>query len=125
MASSQQLDESSCWYVNDELGSYLNHSDQPNIRLMPFLYAPNNKLDENVVAFSLMWPIKDIKMGDLISRDFLNGYPEARQRSSRLAAWYKVPEAYYSKLIEDHDKQMLQLKTSSINLLASFYKNNS
>lgn len=75
MASSEQLDESSCWYVNDELGSYLSHDDQPNIRLMPFLYAPNNKLDENVVAFSLMWPIKDIKMGDLISRDFLNGYP--------------------------------------------------
>lgn len=71
---------------------------------MPFLYAPNNKLDQNVVAYSLMWPIKDIKMSDLICRDFLNGYPQARQRSSRLAAWYKVPEAYYAKLIQDHDK---------------------
>jgi len=27
---------------------------------MPFLYAPNNKLDESVQAYSIFWATKDI-----------------------------------------------------------------
>ena len=56
LASTEQLDESSCWYVNDELGSCIPHSDTPNVKLIPFLYAPNNKLDDKVVSYTLLWP---------------------------------------------------------------------
>ena len=48
------------------------------------------------MAFSVFWPLVDIKMGDIITRDFLNGFTEQRQRSSRLAAWFKLPEVYYA-----------------------------
>lgn len=63
LASSDQLDESSTWYINDEVGSMIPHSDDPNMKIIPFLYAPNNKMDSDVQAFSIMWPIKDIKAG--------------------------------------------------------------
>jgi tubulin--tyrosine ligase-like protein 12 len=49
------------------------HSDDPNIKLMPFLYAPNNKLDESVQAYSIFWPVKDIEHDNLSYRDYLNG----------------------------------------------------
>jgi tubulin--tyrosine ligase-like protein 12 len=73
LASTEQLDESSCWYVNDELGSSIPHSDKPKVKLVPFLYAPNNKLDDKVVSYTLMWPLEEINEGDTITRDYLNG----------------------------------------------------
>lgn len=73
LASSEQLDESSTWYINDEVGSMIPHSDDPNVKLIPFLYAPNYKLDSEVQAFSIMWPIKDIEPEEQIYRDYLNG----------------------------------------------------
>jgi tubulin--tyrosine ligase-like protein 12 len=73
LASSDQLDESSTWYINDEVGSMIPHSDTPNVKLIPFLYAPNFKLDSEVQAFSLLWPLKDISPGESLHRDYLNG----------------------------------------------------
>lgn len=117
LANTEKLDESSCWYVTDELGSFIGHSDNPNVKIVPFLFAPYNKLDEHVSAYSIIWPLKDIKMGDLVVRDFPNGFTEARQRSSRLATWYKLPESYYFNQINQYNKEMFDLKTNSINLL--------
>ena len=40
MATASQLDEESCWYVNDEVGSCLSHDpDAPSMAMAPFLYA--------------------------------------------------------------------------------------
>lgn len=103
--------------MNDELGSFISHSDEPNIKIIPFLFAPNNTLDENVIAFSLAWPTTDIKMGDLVVRDYLNGLPEMRQRSTRLAAWFKLPEPYYLSQIGHYNDEMFKLKADSVNLL--------
>ena len=41
-------------------------------------------------------------MGDYITRDFLNGIPEEKQRSARFAAWYKLPEKDISGVIDEH-----------------------
>ena len=91
LASSIQLDETACWYVNDELGSCIAHNDKPTVKLMPFLYAPNNKLDDQTTSFTLLWPLQDINEGDFITKDYLNGIPYEKQREPRLAAWYKQP----------------------------------
>lgn len=99
LASPEKLDESSCWYINDELGSYISHSDQPKVKIIPFLYAPHSKLDKDVVAYSLLWPLEDIQVGDLITKDYLSGLKEERQRSSRLAAWFQLPKTYYLKQV--------------------------
>ena len=70
-----------------------------------------------MVAFSVMWPTSDIKMGDEITRDFLNGLTEARQRSSRLAAWFKLPEGFYEGQIKEFDEKMFSLTANTANLL--------
>lgn len=84
---------------------------------MPFLYAPNNKLDEKAISFTLMWPLQDIKAGDYLTRDYLNGIKEEKQRSSRKAAWFKLPETQLLNLINENDVKMMNLCVSSITLM--------
>jgi tubulin--tyrosine ligase-like protein 12 len=56
-----------------------------------------------------LWPIKDIDAGQNIFRDYLNGIKEERQRSSRLAIWYKLPGTYYKGIIKHFNDQMFEL----------------
>jgi tubulin--tyrosine ligase-like protein 12 len=81
--------------VNDEVGSAIEHSDTANVKLVPFLYSEDNKLGQNMFAYSILWPVKDITAGELLYRDWLHGYTEEKQRSSRLAIWYKLPTAFF------------------------------
>jgi tubulin--tyrosine ligase-like protein 12 len=74
LASSEQLDETSIWYVNDEVGSAIEHSDLPNAKLIPFLYSEDNRVGQNMFAYSILWPVKDISSGELVCRDWLHGY---------------------------------------------------
>ncbi len=53
LASTEKLDESACWYIMDELGTSIPHTDLPNVAVIPILYAPLNKLDENVISYSV------------------------------------------------------------------------
>lgn len=60
LSSTEKLDETSIWYVNDEFGSAITHTDKPQCIIAPFLYAPNNSMDGAVVAYSLMWLVEDL-----------------------------------------------------------------
>jgi tubulin--tyrosine ligase-like protein 12 len=111
------LDESSCWYINDEFGSSIPHSNTPKVKIIPFLYAPSFKMDDKVISYSLMWPLEDLEEGDLVTRDFLNGIKEEKQRSDRLAAWFKLPQNKYLSLIQEYDNKMLKLSADSATLL--------
>nr|GMC58963.1 tubulin--tyrosine ligase-like protein 12 [Ipomoea batatas] len=51
LADEEKIDETSVWYVMDELGSSLRHSDEPNFRVSPFLYMPDGEL-ASAVRFS-------------------------------------------------------------------------
>lgn len=53
------------WYINDELGSAINHSDLPNARVVPFIHAPTQ------LTYSLLFLIRDIEEGDQITRDYI------------------------------------------------------
>lgn len=66
LADSSQMDETSVWYVNDEIGSALSHSDSPQCKTAPFLYAPNRKMDSEVQAYTLLWLCKDVKEGGVV-----------------------------------------------------------
>jgi tubulin--tyrosine ligase-like protein 12 len=48
LADDEKLDETSLWYVMDELGSALRHSDEPNFKVAPFLFMPSGKLESAV-----------------------------------------------------------------------------
>lgn len=57
LASAEQLDESNVWYIMDEFGSAIEHGDDPNCIVAPFLFAPNNKLDQNAISYSVKRPL--------------------------------------------------------------------
>ncbi|KAM6583596.1 hypothetical protein CsatB_010598 [Cannabis sativa] len=99
LADEEKIDETSVWYVMDELGSALLHSDEPNFRVAPFLFMPEGTL-ASAVSFSILWPTNNVKKGDECTRDFLFGIGEDKQRSARLTAWFHTPENYFIQKYE-------------------------
>lgn len=53
------------WYINDELGSAILHSDEPNFIIVPFIHAPTQ------LTYSLLYPVMDVEEGNQITRDFI------------------------------------------------------
>lgn len=111
LADEEKIDETSVWYVMDELGSALRHSDEPNFRVAPFLFMPEGNL-ESAVSYSILWPIQNVQNGDECTRDFLFGIGEDKQRSARLTAYFHTPQYYF---IQEYEKfhQKLQSKSST------------
>ncbi|XP_036146193.1 tubulin--tyrosine ligase-like protein 12 isoform X2 [Monomorium pharaonis] len=70
------------WYIMDEVGSAINHSDEPNFRAVPFLHMPE------AVIYTLLFPIRDIIMGDEVTRDFVEGQTkDPKKRRALLLPW--------------------------------------
>ncbi|KAG5671299.1 hypothetical protein PVAND_001504 [Polypedilum vanderplanki] len=69
------------WYVNDELGSGVIHSDEPNMRIVPFIHIPTQ------TAYSILFPIKDISEGEQITRDYIEHVKEEDMREVMLLPW--------------------------------------
>lgn len=110
LANEEKIDETSVWYVMDELGSGLKHSDEPNFRVAPFLFMPEGNL-ASAVSFSILWPTQNVQKGDECTRDFLFGIGEDKQRSARLSAWYHTPENYF---IQEYEKHHQKLRSKSL-----------
>ncbi|XXG51416.1 hypothetical protein AAC387_Pa02g5192 [Persea americana] len=105
LADEEKIDETSVWYVMDELGSALRHSDEPNFRIAPFLFLPERKL-ASAVSFSVLWPTRNVQKGDECTRDFLFGIGEDKQRSARLTAWFHTPQNYFIQAYERYCQQL-------------------
>ncbi|KAJ0987501.1 hypothetical protein J5N97_005857 [Dioscorea zingiberensis] len=118
LADEEKIDETSVWYVMDELGSALRHSDEANFRVAPFLFMPEGNLT-SAVSFSVLWPTQDVQSGEECTRDFLFGIGEDKQRSARLSAWFHTPENYF---IQEFKKyyQLLQSKCPDPSNVRSF-----
>lgn len=70
------------WYIMDELGSGINHSDRSNFRTVPFLYMSEG------VTYTLLFPIKDVDFQDEVTRDFVEGQTnDADKRRALLLPW--------------------------------------
>lgn len=89
------------WYLQDEVGSAIAHSDQPNLKVVPFCFSPTN-VASDTVTFNIVWPIADIKSGAGLYRDFLPGVSEAQYRSARLHTWFCTPDDYYTKSLKQY-----------------------
>ncbi|KAG8376229.1 hypothetical protein BUALT_Bualt09G0041300 [Buddleja alternifolia] len=113
LADAEKLDETSVWYVMDELGSALRHSDAANFRVSPFLYMPEGKL-ESAMSYSILWPTKNAQKGDECTRDYLFGIGEERQRSARLTAWFHTPQNYFIKEYEKYSMKLSSKKFSPL-----------
>lgn len=69
------------WYINDEVGSRLMHSPEPNCRIVPFIY------EKTGVAYSLLWPIERIDAGEVATRDFAEGVEDDLEREVKLLSY--------------------------------------
>lgn len=45
------------WYVMDEFGSRIQHSDQPSFATAPLFYVPQQ------IAYTVLWPLRDLETG--------------------------------------------------------------
>ena len=60
----------------DELGLAIQHSENPNSITYPFLFSKNNIMDENIVAYNLLFINESVDPQTIIMRDYLNGIKE-------------------------------------------------
>lgn len=70
------------WYIMDEVGSAINHCDEPNFRAVPFWYVPDGTI------YTLLFPIKDVAAGNEVTRDFVEGQTkDIQKRRALLLPW--------------------------------------
>lgn len=70
------------WYIMDEVGSAINHSDEPNFRAVPFLHVPEG------TTYTLLFPIRDVLVGNQVTRDFVEGQTsDSEKRRALLLPW--------------------------------------
>ncbi|CAD8093778.1 unnamed protein product [Paramecium sonneborni] len=117
LLTSDQMDESAVWYLMDELGSSIQHSDTPNVSVVPFLYLPNGKIDDDAVAYSILFPIKDIHQ-QTVFRDYLPGVDEAKFRSYRLNVWFDIPYDFILNGYNEYKKKLQNQKIVEPELIA-------
>ncbi|GCB68565.1 hypothetical protein scyTo_0000909 [Scyliorhinus torazame] len=102
------------WYVMDEFGSQIQHSDEPTFRTSPFFYGPGH------TAFNLLWPLRDLDHGEEVTWDHAHGEQNPLIRKCRLLPWEPAdlrevnasisepPEDYYRAVLADN-KEVLPL----------------
>jgi len=98
----------------DEVGSAIEHSEAPNAAVFPFLFAKDCEMNEQVAAYSLLMPIRDILPGETICRDFLPGCDEAKQRTSRSWVWFSLDENEFLASYNKKVQELTQLRQASI-----------
>lgn len=99
-ALSSVEDQLPVWYVMDEFGSAVQHSDNPNFKIVPFL-----NLTEGIV-YSLLFPLRCAHKGDEVLRDYVVGINDDIERRARLLPWlpssFKAIDFIQSEPSEDY-----------------------
>lgn len=82
------------WYVLDELGSGITHSDTPNFRAVPFIHIPDQ------MTYTLLFPIENVEEGSAVTRNFVEGeYSDTLQKEAMLIPW-KHYDHFYEKFTQ-------------------------
>ncbi|XP_075982717.1 tubulin tyrosine ligase-like 12 [Anticarsia gemmatalis] len=88
------------WYVLDELGSGVTHSDNPNFRAVPFIYVPEQ------LTYTLLFPIDDVEEGEMVTRNFVEGlFHNSQQREAMLIPW-----KHYEHFGDDYEQEEPSMK---------------
>jgi hypothetical protein len=118
--TANQSDQESYWYIMDEVGSAIQHSDDPNIEIHPFIYCKdlvdvgNASLDpSHRITYSILWPKREIDQNEILYRDFLPRITEDLFRSARLCVWFVTPEKYYQDELQAFKDETKAIKAQS------------
>ena len=118
----------------DEVGSSLQHSDQYNVEIHPFIYCkdlvamqnPENNavVDPSLrITYSILWPKTQIEKDAILYRDFLPRITEEMFRSARLCVWFVTPEKYYKEALQAHRDAKKSIKEKSAEFEEKFIEN--
>ncbi|KAK6482752.1 tubulin--tyrosine ligase-like protein 12 [Huso huso] len=100
------------WYIMDEFGSRIQHSNEPTCCTAPFFYSTEE------VAYTILWPLRDLENGEEVTRDYTYGETNPLIRKCRLLPWFpadmrdissNTPEpsdAYYQTISQENKEQL-------------------
>ncbi|XP_059181635.1 tubulin--tyrosine ligase-like protein 12 isoform X1 [Centropristis striata] len=100
------------WYIMDEFGSQVQHSDQPSCRMVPFFCIQSG------LTYSVLWPLQDLQDGDEVTRDYTYGETDPLVRRCRLLPWIQadlegvssvtteLPDSYYESIALENKEQL-------------------
>ncbi|XP_022604797.1 tubulin--tyrosine ligase-like protein 12 isoform X2 [Seriola dumerili] len=100
------------WYIMDEFGSQVEHSDQPSCGMAPFFYLHGQ------LAYTVLWPLQDLQEGDEVTRDYTYGETNPLVRRCRLLPWIPAdlegvssatsepPDSYYETIAQENKEQL-------------------
>ncbi|XP_018332543.1 tubulin--tyrosine ligase-like protein 12 [Agrilus planipennis] len=97
IANAESVEEQTpIWYIMDEVGSAIGHSDDPNFRMVPFFYIPDQ------MTYSVVFPVKDVDFEETVTRNFVEVECTEEERAAYLLPWQ-----YTSFLEKDHSHKKL------------------
>ncbi|XP_020664293.3 tubulin--tyrosine ligase-like protein 12 isoform X1 [Pogona vitticeps] len=103
------------WYIMDEFGSRIQHSDEPTFATAPLFYMPQQ------IAYTVLWPLRDLETGDEVTRDFAYGETDRLIRKCRLLPWLpsEAPDTSYytSEPSDDHYQAILKENKEKLPIL--------
>uniref|UniRef100_A0A3P8UD38 Tubulin tyrosine ligase-like family, member 12 n=1 Tax=Amphiprion percula TaxID=161767 RepID=A0A3P8UD38_AMPPE len=100
------------WYIMDEFGSQVQHSDQPSCSMAPFFYI------QGQLPYTVLWPLQDLQEGDEVTRDYTYGETNPLVRQCRLLPWIPAdlegvsssttepPDSYYETIARENKEQL-------------------
>ncbi|XP_060067789.1 tubulin--tyrosine ligase-like protein 12 [Ylistrum balloti] len=69
------------WYIMDEFGARIQHSESPTCRTAPFYWI------ETKMTYTLMWLLEDVEDGDEMTRDYVEAEEDADIKKAKLYSW--------------------------------------
>lgn len=104
-------EHSPLWFIMDEFGSSIRHSNNPTFAVAFIFYVPLG------CSFSMMWPLKDVDYGEEVTRNFMPDVEDPLLRDCCLLPWF--PE----KMVDEEWMKQLSAETtleSARNQLSEF-----
>ncbi|RHY63490.1 hypothetical protein DYB34_008726, partial [Aphanomyces astaci] len=106
------------WYVMDEFGSAIEHSDDPTFRMAPFYYANAQ------CAFSLLWPTDRVEAHDFATLNYVAARDDDTRTALCSALFYPDGQAYSSELAEIVARRRLHHSDSHLHNETQFNRDN-
>ncbi|KAM8979994.1 tubulin--tyrosine ligase-like protein 12 [Sarcophilus harrisii] len=100
------------WYIMDEFGSRIQHSDHPSFATAPLFYMPQQ------IAYTVLWPLRDLETGEEVTRDFAYGEMDQLIRKCVLLPWVPADvldvssstpepsEEHYQAILEENKEKL-------------------